>query len=135
MSKNHEELIVGIATDDERHFITRHFGDAERYLIYRLTEDGYEFLKIVRNTTAEEDEEVHADPVKAGSIAKVLKAEGTQVLASRVFGPNIKRMIKKFACVIIQEDLINQGLVKLQENFSAILERWEQGEERKHIKL
>ena len=133
MKQKSNELILAIATDDEKHFITRHFGDAENYLIYSLDSSGWLFLKKVENQS--EEEKMHADPAKAGSITGILKKEGVQVLVSRAFGPNIKRMIKKFACVLVSDDLIELGLDKLKLNYSAILEKWEQGPERSHLKI
>ncbi len=126
-------LILAIATDDEKHFMKRHFGDAKSYLIYQINESGWEFLKKIENNS--EEEKRHADPVKAGSISGILKEEGVQVLASKVFGPNIKRMIKKFACILVHEETIELGLDDIKLNYSAILERWKQGPERKPLKV
>ncbi len=133
MNQQRNGLILAIATDDEKHFIKRHFGDAGSYLIYQIDESGWEFLKKVKNNS--EEEKMHADPVKAGSISGILKEEGVQVLASNVFGPNLKRMIKKFACILIKEDSIELGLDTFKLNYSTILERWKQGPERKPLKV
>ena len=133
MSRQKNGLILAIATDDEKHFIKRHFGDADRYLIYQLNKENLIFIKKIINNS--EEEQSHSDPVKAGSIAKILKEEGTQVLVSRVFGPNIKRMIKKFACVMIHEVSIEQGLEKMKVNYSAIVDAWNNGSERVPLKI
>ncbi len=133
MNQQSNGLILAIATDDEKHFIKRHFGDAESYLIYQLDEAGWAFLKKIENNS--EEEKMHADPVKAGSISGVLKNEGVQVLVSKAFGPNIKRMIKKFACILVHDESIESGLDNLKLNYSAILERWKQGSERKPLKV
>jgi len=133
MNLQSNELILAIATDDEKHFIQRHFGDAKSYLIYQLDESGWVFLKKLANKS--EEERMHADPVKAGSITGILKEEGVQVLVSRAFGPNIKRMIKKFACVLVSEESIETGLDSMERNYSAILEKWKQGPERSHLKI
>ena len=133
MNQQSNGLILAIATDDEKHFIKRHFGDAESYLIYQLDEAGWIFLKKIGNSS--EEETMHADPVKAGSISEVLKDEGVQVLVSKAFGPNIKRMIKKFACILVHDKSIESGLDNLTQNYSAILEKWKQGPERLHLKI
>ena len=130
--KNHE-LILAIATDDEKHFIKRHFGDARIYLIYQLDESGWVFLKKVLNES--EEEKMHADPVKAGSITGILKTEGVQVLASKAFGPNIKRMIRKFVCVLVPDESIESGMDSIKRNYSSILEKWEQGDGRTYLKI
>jgi len=133
MNQQNKGLILAIATDDEKHFIKRHFGDAEGYMIYRLNDQEWTFLKRIENSS--EEEQGHADPVKARSISGILKDEGAQILVSRVFGPNIKRMIKKFACVLIKEGSIEQGLDNLRNNYSVILEKWEEGSERSALKI
>ncbi len=133
MSRQSEGLVLAIATDDEKHFIKRHFGDAECYLIYRYTDESWVFLKKIVNSS--EEEQSHADPVKAGSIAKILKKEGAQVLVSKVFGPNIKRMIKNFACVLIHEVSIELGLEKMKDNYQAIVDAWNNGSERSPLKI
>ena len=133
MNQQRNGLILAIATDDEKHFIKRHFGDARSYLIYQIDESGWKFLKKVKNNS--EEEKMHAVPVKARSISEILKEEGVQVLASKVFGPNIKRMIKKFACILVHEETIELGLDNLKLNYSVILERWKQGSERKPLKV
>ncbi len=126
-------LTLAVASDDGKHFIKRHFGDAESYLVYNLDKKGWTFVKKIVNSS--EEERSHADPVKAGSIAGILKQEGVQVLVSPVFGPNIKRMIKKFACILMNEKTIEQGLDNLVSRYSAILEKWETGSERTALKL
>ena len=133
MSRPRDGLILAIATDDGKHLIKRHFGDAESYLIYQLTEKDCVYLKNVENRS--EEEQTHADPVKAGNIARILKEDGVQILASRAFGPNIKRMIKKFACILVNEESIAQGLDKMKRNYSDILNKWDNGSERSHLKI
>ena len=129
-----EKLKVAFATDDGKTFMGRHFGDAEYYHIYEIDENNYELINIIKNTT-EEEEDVHADPKKAGSIAKLLKQENVQVAVSKVFGPNIMRIKKKFVCIIIKENLIETGIEIIKSNFLAITEEWKMGEDRNFIKL
>jgi predicted Fe-Mo cluster-binding NifX family protein len=133
MNQQNNGLTLAIATDDEKHLITRHFGDAKSYLIYQMDESGWVFLKKVLNKS--EEEKIHADPVKAGSISGILKAEGVQVLVSKAFGPNIKRMIRKFACVLLSDESIETGLESLKRNYPAVLEKWEEGDGRSHLKI
>ncbi len=135
MNLQKKGLVIAIATDDDKYYINRHFGDAERYLIYRLTDTNCEYLKKIENTTEEESDKIHADPVKAGSIAKILKAEGVQVLVSKAFGPNIKRVIKKFACVLVREKQIKLSWENLIKNYATIKQKWEEGEGRKHMRI
>lgn len=128
-----ESLTVAVATDDGKSFIDRHFGDAEKYYIYRLTAGSFEFLKKIANTT--EEERRHADPVKAKGVTGMLKAENVQVAVSKVFGPNIKRIKKKFVCVVAPGQIVEVVLSELPHRFQELVSQWESGENREIVKL
>jgi len=113
-------MIIACATNDGEKFASCHFGDAKQYDIYELNEDGYGLVGTIRNTTGEEDEEVHADPKKARGIVDLLKKSNVQVGATKVFGPNIKRVVKHFIPVIVSQDEISKGLQALLENHERI---------------
>jgi len=131
-----EKLITAFATDDGKSFIDRHFGDADFYDIYEISSQGVNLLKRIDNTTEEDDdEEGHGDPVKAQGITGILKKEGVSMSVSRVFGPNLKRIKKKFLCIIVKEGSIEDSIKKLQDTFPALLEEWSKGEERNFIRI
>ena len=128
------KLKVAFATDDGKTFMSRHFGDAEYYYIYEINKENAEFIKKISNTT-EEEEDTHADPKKAKSIAKLLKQEQVQILVSKIFGPNIVRIKKKFVCILIKENSIKNSIDIIKSNFLTIAEEWEIGENRDFLKL
>ena len=129
-----KKLKVAFATDDGKTFMGRHFGDAEQYYIYEIDNENAEFIKKISNTT-EEEEDVHADPKKAGSITKLLKQDKVQVVVSKIFGPNIKRIKKKFVCILIKEQSIENSIGIIKNNLPKIIEEWEIGENRNFLKL
>ena len=128
-----ESLIIAAATDDGENFIGRHFGDAGYYKLYRLTPEKAEFIKKITNIS--EKERMHADPVKAQGVMEMLKEETVQIAVSKVFGPNIKRIKKKFVCVLTNADSIKEVLIVLQKQFSRLTQEWEAGEIRTVIRL
>ena len=131
-----EKLVTAFATDDGKSFIDRHFGDADYYDIYEISADKAKLLKRIDNSTEEDDDEDgHGDPVKAQGIVGILKKEGVKMSVSRVFGPNLKRVKKKFLCIIVKEGSIEESIKKLQDTFPALLEEWSKGEERNFIRL
>ena len=95
---------IAFATDDGKEFIDRHFGDALFYDVYTLCSKNICFVKRIANTT--EEEEGHADPKKAKGIAGLLQTEDVSIVVSRIFGPNINRISKKFLCVVASEGVI-----------------------------
>jgi predicted Fe-Mo cluster-binding NifX family protein len=128
------KMKIAMATDDGENFIDRHFGDANMYKIYKLRPDEVKYIKTIENTV-DEEEKIHADPKKAKGIANLLKEEGVQLVASRAFGPNIKRIRKKFVCIVIGEYNLEKGLDLIQKNFDAIVAEWNKGKARKHLVL
>jgi predicted Fe-Mo cluster-binding NifX family protein len=124
---------VAFATDDGKIFMDRHFGDAEYYYVYEISEKDSKFIKRISNTTEEEDENIHADPEKAKGIAGLFKGENIQVVVSKVFGPNIKRIKKKFVCVLMNDNSISESINRIQQNLYIINNEWSKGEERSHI--
>ena len=129
-----QKFKVAFATDNGKTFMGRHFGDAEYYYIYEIDNENAEFIKKISNTT-EEEEDVHADPKKAKSIAKLLKQEQVQILVSKVFGPNIVRIKKKFVCILIKEKSIENSIDIIKSNLPVIIGEWGKGEERQYLSL
>ena len=128
-------ILVGIATDDSENFTNRHFGDANCFDIYELTAEGIKFVKQIKNTVDEEEPDLHADPEKAKGIARLLKKEGVNVLVSKIFGPNIKRVRKKFVCVVSRAENIAAAKLDLVANITTIKTEWNAGETREVLKF
>lgn len=126
---------AAFATDDGNSFISRHFGDAEFFVIYEIDDNEIRFVKNIKNTSEEEKEEVHADPEKARGISALLKQEQVNTAVSMVFGPNIKRIRKQFVCVLLGDIPITEAVTVIQANMPAIREEWMKGSERTHINL
>ncbi len=127
-----EKIRVAFATDNGKTFMGRHFGDADFYDIYEIDGNKANFIKRIDNTV-DEEEEVHADPKKAKGISKLLLNENINVVVSKIFGPNIKRIKKKFVCIVVKDEEIEEGINKICDNIEKIYNEWEKGEERKHL--
>lgn len=130
-----EKMLVAIATDNGENFIDRHFGDAKFYNIYEIDPSKSIFVKRIENSTEEEDEEVHADPKKAKGISNLLLSENVKIVVSKVFGPNIKRIKKKFVCILANDKTLEISLSKICESFEIITTEWEKGAERMPLTL
>ncbi len=122
------EFIAAFSTDDGKTYVDKHSGDARFFDVYKISEKEAVFLKRIKNTAPEEKK--HADPEKAKGIGRLLRQEGVQVLVSKVFGPNVKRIKKQFVCIMMNDAAIAESLKKLQEKLPAIRAEWEAGEER-----
>ena len=126
---------IAFASDNGKSFIDRHFGDSEYYYIYEMKASGIEFVKKIENTTEEDNEEIHADPVKAKGVTEMLKSEDIKVVIAKIFGPNIKRIKKKFVCILMNDSDISESVKKVQQKSDLILSEWNKGESRNHINL
>lgn len=129
-----KKLKVAFATDNGKTFIGRHFGDADFYDIYEIDRDRANFIKRIDNTV-DEEEEVHADPKKAKGISKLLLDENVKVVVSKIFGPNIMRIKKKFVCILMKENSIETCIEVIKSNLLTIAEEWEKGDNRNFLKL
>ena len=128
-----EKLMIAFASDDEKHLIKDHFGEAKAYLVYEIGEKKAELLNIVPNTSPEEQK--HADPKKAKGVAGLLKPYGAQILVNKAFGGNIKRMQTKFVCILSKPDTIEDSIKNIQNRFQDVVNEWGRGEERDFLRL
>ncbi len=126
-----ERMRLAAATDNGEHFMDRHFGDAEFYEIFEISGSGYEYVGRVTNNL--DEEEGHADPKKAKGIAGILREQGVQVTAAKVFGPNINRIKMHFVCVLTHHEKINDALDVLVKRYPEIVAEHEKGGERGYL--
>lgn len=126
-----QKLTLALATDDGREFMTRHFGDAACYHIIELSPHGIRHLDTVENDV--DEEEGHADPRKARGIAELLLGRQVHVAAAPVFGPNLKRIRKKFACILAPRGKLADFLERARTRYPEIVACYEEGPERCHL--
>ncbi|MBN2600880.1 MAG: dinitrogenase iron-molybdenum cofactor biosynthesis protein [Candidatus Marinimicrobia bacterium] len=126
--------MVAVATDNGRQFINRHFGDTRYFDLYQVTRSSILFIKRIENVV-EGHEELHEDLEKARGVAGLLKKENVHLVVSKIFGPNIKRIKKKFVCVIMNDSSVDLALERLQQNWDIIIAEWEKGTDRNHCIL
>lgn len=113
-------MIVACATDDGINFVSRHFGDAKYYYVYKVKYDSIDFIEKINNTTEEEEE--HADPKKAKGVVSLLKELDVNVAITKIFGPNIKRITKHLLPIIAKGNSIEHNLRIVQENYNKVNE-------------
>ncbi len=89
---------IAIATDDGKTVKLGHFGDAEKYLLYKYDNEKKEVMKIgeVANIVKEEEEEhYHNDPRKARKILELLKPWGCKYFVSTAMGPRSRKFLEE----------------------------------------
>lgn len=125
------KLLVAFATDNGKTYMDRHFGDAEYYYIYEITKNDYLHKKTISNVNIEE--EGHADPKKAKGITSLLKQENCNVVVSKIFGANIKRIRKQFVCIMMNDNDILDSINMIKSRYDEIVNELNKGEERLHL--
>lgn len=100
-----DKIRFAFAVNQINNFEAKHFGDADKYLIYEF--NGNEFVfkteQINEFKTAGENA-AHGSKGKGTSIIELLKKTGVNVLVSQQFGRNIKMVNSHFIPVIIHND-------------------------------
>ena len=105
-------------------FESCHFGDAHKYLIYQWNGKDINLIEEVINTEKATDETAeHNSPEKSMAITQLLKAANVDVLVSKQFGRNIKRINQHFIPIIIHKETPQEVLEVLLKHM-----RWIQDE-------
>ncbi len=126
-------LRFAIASIDGEKLFDGHFGESDYYLIYDLNNERYEFIEQIKNLAKDFEEREHGDKRKAMKVSDLLSE--CEALCGRAFGPNIKRIVKKFVPVVVRVEKVEEALRLLQESYESILKEYEKGEDRKHLVL
>ncbi len=109
---------VACATADGQHFFEGHFGDAPFYIVYEVVENGFKESGRIDNHPSDTG---HGEAEKANKIMGIMRQD-INVFANFQYGPNIKRIRKKYVPVVIKNHNldIRTAINRLQERFSEI---------------
>ena len=144
MNKHSHSIIVAIASDDGDQMPKGHFGAASQYELYEMNADSATWLRTVTNPRAKASGEPadgghqqghDSQHHNGGGIGRLLGNEGVQVMVSRAFGANIKRMRQRFLPVVVHCEHVKQAIALLQSQWQRVEQHWNQGAERKHLVL
>ena len=105
------KVTFALALNNEGVFEKRHFGDTDKFAIYKFEDNELRFHEETSNSFKTMDEvQEHGSKKKGDAIIAFLKEKGVSVLVSKQFGRNIKMVNKHFVPVIIAEDKPEQVL-------------------------
>ena len=114
-------LCFAFAVNEANQFEKKHFGDADKYLIYK--QDGGEIILFSEeiNKFKSFDEEVeHGSKKKGMAIIQFLKKRDVNVLVSRQFGSNINIVNNHFIPIKISIEQPNEVLKILSKHLHWI---------------
>jgi len=102
---NKQTIRLALAVDHKGPLKSRHFGDADKYLIYEISNKDHIFQNEEINIYKNFDEEIeHGSPGKGKAIMDLLTGSGVNVLVSRQFGKNIQMVNRLFVPVIVYSE-------------------------------
>ncbi|MCD6500240.1 MAG: hypothetical protein J7M25_18245 [Deltaproteobacteria bacterium] len=127
-------LRFAIGTNDGTLLNNDHVGSAERYRVYRVTDEEVVFEEDRRNVAIEEDETLaHGDPKKAAAMGSLLK--DLDGIVGKRFGPNVKRMLHRFVCVRTRVDTVAEAVALLEAHKDELSNALDAGQERSLLVL
>jgi len=110
-------LRFAFAVNNEGDFQEKHFGDAEKYIIFEHDSRQLVFIDEITNTKKDIDEETqHGSKRKGNEIIEYLKSFDVKVLVSMQFGKNIKMVDKHFIPVIVSNENVNEIIKIIETN-------------------
>ena len=120
-------LRFAFAVNKNYQFEKKHFGDADKFLIYNEESDKIVLLSEEPNRFKLLDEEVeHGSKKKGKAIIEFLKEKNVNVLVSRQFGKNIKMINAHFIPVIITSEKPDEVIQILSRHLHWIKDEWKQ---------
>jgi len=118
-----ESIRIAMAVNNEGLFQPKHFGDADKYLIYKWKDDEIIYSHEVRNTFKVIDEKKkHGVRQKGVSITGLLKNHNVKLIVSKQFGKNIQIVNRDFIPVIIYVETPDEAKLLLKKHRKWILE-------------
>lgn len=126
------ELLIAFGTDDGKNLKRDHVGKSKYFHVYRFSDDREEFVERRKNVEYKEDESMkRGDPGKARATSTALK--GLDGVVGMRFGPNIVRLVKKFVCIVVRRETIDDAIQLIHANMDKVIHEKEKGENRRHL--
>ncbi|NQT78352.1 MAG: hypothetical protein HQ565_11605 [Bacteroidetes bacterium] len=119
-------LRFAFAVNKDNQFVKKHFGDADKYIIYELKDGCLEQISEEINQFKLLDEKhTHGSVKKGNAIIDFLKGKGVNVLVSMRFGKNIKMINEHFVPVQISVKYPEEVINILKKHVHWIADEWE----------
>jgi SAM-dependent methyltransferase len=118
---NENTIRLAMAVNHSSHFESKHFCDADKYLMYEWIDGRFVFLQEENNKFKDFDKEKeHGTQKKGVAIIDFLQSLNVNVLVSKQFGKNIQMVNCHFIPVIVPEDTPGQVLEILTKHMKWI---------------
>lgn len=119
-------LRFAFAVNNNNQFEKKHFGDADKYIIYQQESDKIVLSSEEPNRFKLLDEEIeHGSRKKGNAIIGFLKGKEVNILVSKQFGRNIKMVNEHFIPVKISLEKPEEVIKVLTRHLHWIKDEWD----------
>jgi len=123
-------LRFAFAVNNNNSFEKKHFGDADKYLIYESKQDRLELVEELVNTFKEFEEGKHGLQKKGFLISEYLLQSGVNIIVSQQFGKNISEVSKYFIPIVIYFESVDSVINALNDKIMWIQDEMTRKSER-----
>ncbi|NPA44353.1 MAG: hypothetical protein GXO49_02360 [Chlorobi bacterium] len=117
------KLKFAFAVNKNGEFQKKHFGEADKFLIYEYNSERLVFVEEIENTKKNIDEETkHGSMLKGQEIIDYLRSFEVKALVSMQFGKNIKMVDKYFIPIIVSSENVEETVKIIEKNMHWILD-------------
>jgi len=118
-----KEYLFAFAVNDFNTFEKAHFGDANKFLVYKWVDNAFLYIDEFKNDAENLDEtKVHGSELKAQQIVEQLDRHGVKFIVSNQFGKNIKVVQKHFVPLVIRASKPEDVFAILGSNIEMIVD-------------
>ena len=120
------ELKFAFAVNTSRYFKNNHFGNADKYLIYKVESNKLRLVTEEENNFKQLDKgKEHGLRNKGNAIIQFLKEKEVNVLVAMQFGENIKMINQHFVPVIIYQNDPQKVIGIINKHLHWIIDEWD----------
>lgn len=118
-----DNIRFAFAVNETNKIELKHFGDADKYLIYEFMNGEFNLiLEEVNEFKLTDEASKHGSEEKGNSIINLLQKHRVNVLVSKQFGRNIRMVHKYFVPVIIHNENLPNVQSILEKNMKWIID-------------
>jgi predicted Fe-Mo cluster-binding NifX family protein len=132
-----KEHIIAIALTKNMIIPDKHFGECDKFFIYRIKNGMLEFFKSIPNIYRDMDiDSAHGDPEKGKSITELLTENNVNAVISRQFGKNLSIISNHFHPIFVKEsklEIVVELIQKEQTKIVSIIQSGEKSQKGKFI--
>ena len=122
MESTKQNIHFAFAVNGQNEFEKKHFGDSEKFVIYRWDGEDFIIASEEENIFKDLDEtHSHGSKKKGQEIIKFLKEKGVKAFVSKQFGRNIKLINQHFIPVITSDNNIEDVLRVLPNHINKVV--------------